>query len=90
MSDKKWVSNDKRPLGNDRNPAAYFGRQLRKARLARGWSLDELGQRTGVHPAHLSRVETGHRAPTEKIALACDDAFDDGPRFWELYQEVST
>lgn len=91
MSDKHPVRNDKSPIGNDRNPAAYFGKQLRKARLARGWSLDDLGRRSGVHPAHLSRVETGHRAPTEKVALACDNAFGDGRNdFWELYQEVST
>ena len=61
------------------NPAQHFGKQLRKERLARGWSLPELSQRTGVNAGHLSRIETGRRPPTEKIAAACDE-FSGTPR----------
>jgi plasmid maintenance system antidote protein VapI len=57
------------------NPASHFGRQLRKERLAHGWSLDDLAEQTGVNAAHWSRIENGHRPPTEKIAVACDQAF---------------
>jgi transcriptional regulator with XRE-family HTH domain len=78
----------RKPNGNG-SMAGYFGRTLRKARLAKGWSLDELGRRSGVHPAHLSKVETGNRAPTESVARAVDSAFG-GSAFWELYREVST
>jgi hypothetical protein len=37
------------------NPVRYFGLQVRKARLAAGWTLAEFGQRTGYDPAHLGR-----------------------------------
>jgi transcriptional regulator with XRE-family HTH domain len=57
------------------NPASHFGRQLKKERLSRGWSLDDLARETGIHAAHLSRIENGHRPPTEKVAKACDAAF---------------
>lgn len=77
---------DRTSSGNG-SMAGYFGRQLKKARLARGWSLDELGKRSDVHPAHLSKVETGHRAPTENVAKAVDSAFG-GHQFYELYQET--
>jgi transcriptional regulator with XRE-family HTH domain len=64
--------------GNSDNSAAtHFGRQLKKERLAHGWGLRELSQRTGIDAGHLSRVENGKRPPTEVIALACDDAFPD-------------
>jgi transcriptional regulator with XRE-family HTH domain len=62
--------------GNGRTSAAtHFGRQLKKERLAHGWGLRELSQRTGIDAGHLSRVENGKRPPTETIALACDDVF---------------
>ena len=41
------------------NPVRYFGRQVRKERLAAGWTLAEFGQRTGYDPAHISRIESG-------------------------------
>jgi transcriptional regulator with XRE-family HTH domain len=73
------------------NPAQHFGRQLRKERLARGWSLDELSRRTGIAAAHLSRIENGKRPPTERIALACDEAFPERKRwFSEYYAELQT
>jgi transcriptional regulator with XRE-family HTH domain len=62
--------------GNGNTSAAtHFGRQLKKERLAHGWGLRELSQRTGIDAGHLSRVENGRRPPTEVIALACDDVF---------------
>jgi len=64
--------------GNSNTSAAtHFGRQLKKERLAHGWGLRELSQRTGIDAGHLSRVENGKRPPTEVIALACDDVFPD-------------
>jgi transcriptional regulator with XRE-family HTH domain len=71
------------------SPALLFGKQLRKARLARGWSLPELAARTGINAAHLSRIETGRRPPTERIAIACDEALDRDD-FLELYEEMRT
>jgi transcriptional regulator with XRE-family HTH domain len=74
---------------NDGNAAAtHFGRQMKKERLAHGWSLRELSNRTGIDFATLSRVENGKRPPTEKLANACDRVWP-GRRGWfsEYYEE---
>lgn len=69
----------------------HFGRQMRKERMARGWSLAELAQRTGVNAGHLSRIENGRRPPTEKVAAACDEVFPERSGwFSEYYAELST
>lgn len=61
--------------------AQHFGGQLRKERLANGMSLPELARLTGINAGHLSRIERGLRPPTEKVALAADQAFP-GRRGW--------
>ena len=68
--------------------AGHFGRQMKKERLAHGWSLLELAQRMGVDAAHLGRVESGKRPPTENLAARCDAVFP-GRRGWftEFYDE---
>jgi transcriptional regulator with XRE-family HTH domain len=76
---------------SENNAATHFGRQMRKERLARGWSLREFADRTGIDFAHLSRVETGKRPPTEKIAQACDRVFPERRGwFMEYYEESKT
>jgi transcriptional regulator with XRE-family HTH domain len=75
--------------GNSGNGAlTHFGRQMKKERLARGWSLREFSARTGIDLATASRIETGKRPPTERVALKCDIAFPER-RGWflEYYEE---
>jgi hypothetical protein len=55
--------------------AGHFGRELRRTRIARGWSIAEVARRTEINAAHLSRIELGRRPPTEKIAAVLDKAF---------------
>jgi transcriptional regulator with XRE-family HTH domain len=38
-----------------------FGRNVRAARLARGWTQEDLAYRTGLAPVQVSRVERGVR-----------------------------
>jgi hypothetical protein len=72
------------------NPATYFGRQMKKERLARGWSLREFSAHTGVNIGHASRIENGKRPPTEKVAAACDLPFPERKNwFSEYYAELS-
>ena len=73
------------------NPARYFGRQVRRARRAAGWTLAEFGQRIGYDPGQISRIENGRRPPTELFAQMCDRAFPgrDG-WFSEFYAESRT
>jgi transcriptional regulator with XRE-family HTH domain len=73
---------------NNVNPSTHFGRQVKKERLAHGWSLRELSARSGIDFSHLSRIEAGKRAPTEAVADALDTAFPDR-RGWfrEFYED---
>jgi transcriptional regulator with XRE-family HTH domain len=75
--------------GKVTNPVSHFGRQLKKERLARGWSLPELSRRTGIDTGHLSRIENGKRPPTEAIASACDAAFPERRGWFSEYYEES-
>ncbi|HEY7264437.1 MAG TPA: helix-turn-helix transcriptional regulator [Trebonia sp.] len=76
-------------VNNGGNPATHFGRQMRKERLARGWSLREFAARTGINIGHASRIENGKRPPTENAAAACDLAFPERKGwFTEYYQEL--
>jgi transcriptional regulator with XRE-family HTH domain len=52
--------------------AGHFGKQVRRDRLAHGWTITELAQHTGINAAHLSRIESGKRPPTARIADALD------------------
>lgn len=73
------------------NPARYFGRQVRKERIAAKWTLAEFGQRTGYDPAHVSRIESGKRPPTELFAQMCDKVFPHrNGWFSEFYEESRT
>jgi hypothetical protein len=67
----------------------YFGRQVRKERRLRGWSLPELSERTGIDAGHWSRIETGKRPPTAKIAAACDRVFPERRGWFAEYYEES-
>ena len=67
----------------------HFGRQMRKERVARGWSLPELSARTGVNHGHLSRIERGVRPPTERLAAKCDEVFPERKGWFSEYYEES-
>ena len=76
------------PANNGNSAATHFGRQMKKERLAHGWSLREFAARTGIDYSTASRIENGKRPPTEKVAVACDKMFP-GRRGWflEYHQE---
>jgi transcriptional regulator with XRE-family HTH domain len=44
-------------------PAKRFGRNLREAREKLGLSQEALGERTGLHPTEISRLERAAREP---------------------------
>jgi transcriptional regulator with XRE-family HTH domain len=71
------------------NPATHFGRQMRKERLARGWTLRDLAAKTGVNFSHLGRIENGKRPPTEAVADACDSVFPERKGWFREYYEES-
>jgi transcriptional regulator with XRE-family HTH domain len=76
---------------NGGSPVTHFGKQARKERLARGWSIHELSARTGIAAGHLSRIENGKRPPTENVAARLDAVFPERRGYFtELYDEMRT
>jgi transcriptional regulator with XRE-family HTH domain len=74
--------------GKSVGAAGHFGRQMRKERLAHGWSLPEFSARIGFDAGHLSRIENAKRPPTEALAKACDAAFPERHGwFLDWYEE---
>ncbi len=71
------------------NLATHFGRQVRKERQARGWTLRELSARSGIDFSHLSRIEAGKRPPTEAIADAMDNVFPERHGWFREFYEDS-
>lgn len=79
MADNSGASGD----NNGFRPAIHFGKQVRKARRGRGWSIHELAKQTGISAGHLSHIENGNRSPTENIAIKMDEVFPER-RGWFL------
>ncbi|HNT98638.1 MAG TPA: helix-turn-helix transcriptional regulator [Elusimicrobiales bacterium] len=49
----------------DKNIYLAMGTAVRSRRLAHGWSQEELGERSGLHPSYIGQIERG----TKKISL---------------------
>jgi transcriptional regulator with XRE-family HTH domain len=70
------------------NPVRYFGREVRRARLAAKMTLAEFGHAVGCDPGQVSRMERGVRPPTEALAQMCDKVFPGRDGWFErFYQE---
>ena len=57
-----------------------FGRRVRSAREARGWSQEQLAQKAQLDRTYIGGVERGERnlalLNVNKLASALDDGFD--------------
>ena len=53
-----------------------FGKRVRKARNAKNWTLEQLAERCGLHPAYIGQLERGEKnaslSTIEKVACALD------------------
>src|SRR5580693_5649031 len=76
-------------VNNGNAASTHFGRQMRKERLAHGWSLREFNDRTGIDVGQASRIETGKQPPTEKVADACDRVYPERRGWFREYYEES-
>jgi len=55
---------------------ARLGGRLRGLRTARGWTLEELAERSGLSKAFLSRLEAGSRQPSIAAVLTLARVYD--------------
>lgn len=58
------------------DPGAQIARVLRSERDARGWSLAELAERSGVAKATISKIERQEMSPTAVLLVRLAGAFD--------------
>jgi transcriptional regulator with XRE-family HTH domain len=65
----------KRDLDAGASPMHFFGKEVRLAREAAGLTQAELGATVPCDGSTVSKVEAGDLAPTERFAVACDEAF---------------
>ncbi len=56
-----------------------FGQRVREARLARGWTQEDLSRETGLATVQVSRIERGVREVRFTTVLRLLEAFDMAP-----------
>src|ERR1700675_2506101 len=66
---------------------AAFGMRLGALRNARGWTLEELAERTGLSKPFLSRLEAGDRQPSIAAVLTLARAF--GVAVGEMFESAA-
>jgi len=64
-----------RNLDATRSPMAFFGAELRRARVAAGMSQEQLGRELSFSGDLVSKVETCDRTPAPAFAAGCDRVF---------------
>ncbi|WP_241485138.1 helix-turn-helix domain-containing protein [Nocardiopsis potens] len=67
-------------------PMTPFGAELRRLRLEKGWTLNDLSKEVHFSKGHLSKVENGHKAASHEFARTCDNALGAGGRLAALVQ----
>lgn len=56
-----------------------FGANIRKLRLKRGWSQEDLAEFSGLHRTYVSGIERGIRNPTLSIIILIAKALEVPP-----------
>jgi transcriptional regulator with XRE-family HTH domain len=63
----------------DADVAAEFGKRLRLARLAAGWSQEQMADAAKVHRTYIGRAERGETNPTLITIVMFAEALDLDP-----------
>lgn len=83
---RKTLSQAAAALGLGQRPQdrlrAELGRQIRLARIERGWTLKDLSEASGISVSQLSSVERGAHLPSMESLVAVAAALDKPPSAW--------
>lgn len=69
------LSLNRRELNPEASQQAAYGARLRSLRESRGWTQDDLADRTEYSSVHISAVETARKPPTLRFSRSADVAF---------------
>lgn len=59
------------------NPAARkLGKEVRRVRMLKGWTFEEMSRKTGCTRAYLCRLEMGNSNPTLSVLMRILGALD--------------
>ena len=65
------------------DPTLAIARTLRAEREARGWSIADLAQLSGVSKAMISKIERAEASPTAMLRLLAAEERNSGyPAYW--------
>ena len=53
-----------------------LGQNVRRLRLAREWTQDDLAEKLEISRGQLNRIENGHHSPGAEVLFGLADAFD--------------
>lgn len=56
------------------NKMKFSPEKVRKLRLETGWTIEQLGLRSGINPEYLGKMERGDRNITIQNAIKLSDA----------------
>ncbi|WP_432955808.1 helix-turn-helix domain-containing protein [Micromonospora haikouensis] len=76
--------------GGQMTAAAFLVAELRRARMRRGWSQEELAKAINYSPSLVSAVELGQQPPAPKYLELFDEALDTGGLFGRVLAELVT
>ncbi|MFC8846530.1 MULTISPECIES: Scr1 family TA system antitoxin-like transcriptional regulator [unclassified Micromonospora] len=76
--------------GGQTTAAAFLVAELRRARMRRGWSQEELAKAINYPPSLVSAVELGQQPPAPKYLELFDEALDTGGLFGRMLAELVT
>lgn len=71
------------------SPRIRFGTEMRKFRLAAGFSQRKLSMTTHLSISHISMLENGHRAPNLELAAKIDEALGLGTTLTGLLDRLN-
>ena len=69
-----WTGNQWRGLLPSMDIQKQVGLNVRRYRLERGWSQEELSFQSGLHQTYVSGIENGNRNPTVTVLKKLADA----------------
>lgn len=62
-------------MNPEASPEAAYGARLRSMRESRGWTQEDLAERSEYSSVHVSAVENGRKPPTLRFSRSADRAF---------------
>ncbi|GIJ07430.1 Scr1 family TA system antitoxin-like transcriptional regulator [Micromonospora andamanensis] len=74
--------------GGQPTAAAFLVAELRRARIRRAWSQEELARAVNYSPSMVSAVELGQQPPTSKYLDLFDKALDTGGIFGRMLTDL--